>query len=145
MQQNADITYYLITQFIGLVILAAVIIFFIIMIQKFANRLTNQMEIHGTELIQLKKRYEDNQQVHISIHSEVEKISSDNKELSKKISSLQQELSLLSSDYSDNQQVTKAIELARKGSNTKLIVEKTGLSSEEADAIVRFHGGKSSD
>ena len=81
----------------------------------------------------------------ISIHSEIEKISSDNKELNKKISSLQQELSLLSSDYSDNQQVTKAIELARKGSSTKIIVEKTGLSSEEADAIVRFHGGKSSD
>ena len=145
MQQNADITYYLITQFIGLVILAAVIIFFIIMIQKFANRFTNQMEINGTELIQLKKRYEDNQQVLISIHSEIEKILADNKELNKKISSLQQELSLLSSDYSDNQQVTKAIELARKGSTTKIIVEKTGLSSEEADAIVRFHGGKSSD
>ena len=30
-----------------------------------------------------------------------------------------------------------------KGSSTKVIVEKTGLSTEEADAIVKFHGDKS--
>ena len=61
-------------------------------------------------------------------------------EINKKLTSIHQELSLLSSDYSDNQQVSQAIELARKGSSTKIIVEQTGLSPEDADAIVRFHG-----
>ena len=79
-------------------------------------------------------------EVLLSIFSQIEQISNNNVELDNKISSLQQELSLLSSDYSDNQQISQAIELARKGSNTKTIVEKTGLSSEEADAIVKFYG-----
>ena len=44
MQQNADITYYLITQFIGLVILAVAMILFILFMQKVANKLAKQIE-----------------------------------------------------------------------------------------------------
>ncbi len=143
MQQNAELTYYLVTQFIGLVILAAVIIVFILMIQRFANKFTNQMETQGSELSALKRQYKDSQQILVSVYAEIEKLSANNTELNRKITSLQQEIALLSSDYSDNQQITKAIELARKGSGTESIVEKTGLSAEEANTIVRFHGDKS--
>ena len=142
MQQNADITYYLITQFIGLVILAVVMILFILFMQKVANKLAKQIETQTSELNALNKNYEDSQKVLVSLYTNSEQLSAENEEVNKKLTSLQQELSLLSSDYSDNKQVTQAIELARKGSSTKLIVEKTGLSSEEADAIVKFHGDK---
>ncbi len=143
MQQNADITYYLITQFIGLVILAVVMILFILFMQKIANKLAKQIETQTSELNALNKNYQDSQQVLVSLYTNSEELSAEIAELTKKLTSLQQELSLLSSDYSDNKQVTQAIELARKGSSTKLIVEKTGLSTEEADAIVKFHGDKS--
>ena len=143
MQQNADITYYLITQFIGLVILAVVMILFILFMQKVANKLAKQIETQTSELNALNKNYQDSQQVLVSLYTNSEELSAENAELTKKLTSLQQELSLLSSDYSDNKQITQAIELARKGSSTKLIVEKTGLSTEEADAIVKFHGDKS--
>ena len=142
MQQNADITYYLITQFIGLVILAVVMILFILFMQKVANKLAKQIETLTSELNGLNKNYQDSQQVLVSLYTNSEQLSAENSELNKKLTSLQQELSLLSSNYSDNKQVTQAIELARKGSSTKLIVEKTGLSTEEADAIVKFHGDK---
>lgn len=142
MQQNADITYYLITQFIGLVILAVVMILFILFMQKVANKLAKQIETQTSELNELNKNYQDSQQVLVSLYTNSEQLSAEIAELTKKLISLQQELSLLSSDYSDNKQVTQAIELARKGSSTKLIVEKTGLSTEEADAIVKFHGHK---
>ena len=140
MQQGLDITYYLITQFTGLLILAVAMIIFIFSIQKVANNLAKQIENQTSELNRLNERYQDSQKVLMSVFSQIEQISNNNIELNNKISSLQQELSLLSSDYSDNQQVSQAIELARKGSNTKTIVEKTGLSSEEADAIVKFYG-----
>ncbi len=142
MQQNADITYYLITQFIGLVILAFVMILFILFMQKVANKLAKQIETQTSELNALNKNYEDSKQVLVSLYTNSEQLSAENEEVNKKLTSLQQELSVLSSDYSDNKQVTQALELARKGSSTKLIVEKTGLSTEEADAIVKFHGGK---
>ena len=140
MQQGLDITYYLITQFTGLLILAIAMIIFIFSIQKVANNLAKKIENQTSELNRLNESYRDSQKVLMSVVSQIEQISNNNKELNNKISSLQQELSLLSSDYSDNQQISEAIELARKGSNTKTIVEKTGLSSEKADAIVKFYG-----
>ena len=140
MQQGLDITYYLITQFTGLLILAIAMIIFIFSIQKVANNLAKKIENQTSELNRLNESYQDSQKVLMSVFSQIEQISNNNNELNNKISSLQQELSLLSSDYSDNQQISEAIELARKGSNTKTIVEKTGLSSEEVDAIVKFHG-----
>ena len=109
MQQNADITYYLITQFIGLVILAFVMILFILFMQKVANKFAKQIETQTSELNALNKNYEDSKQVLVSLYTNSEQLSAENEEVNKKLTSLQQELSLLSSDYSDNKQVTCAI------------------------------------
>ena len=140
MQQNSDITNYLITQFAGLVILAIVMIAFIIIIQKAIVKLTNQIHSASSELDIMNSQISESQKVLVSIFTQNDKFTSEILELNKKLTSIHQELSLLSSDYSDNKQVAQAIELARKGSSTKIIVEQTGLSSEDADAIVRFHG-----
>ncbi len=140
MQQIPDITHYLITQFTGLVILAIVMIAFILIIQKAVTKLTDQIYIDSSKIDKMNKQIEDSQQVLVSISTQSDKLFTKFLDLNKKLTSMQQELSLLSSDYSGNQQVAQAIELARKGSNTKSIVEKTGLSTDDADAIVRFHG-----
>ena len=140
MQQTTNITHYLITQFVGLVILAIVMIAFILIIQKAIAKLTKQIHSSSSELNIMNTQISESQKVLVSVFTQNEKITSDMSELNKILTSIHQELSLQSSDYSDNQQVSQAIELARKGSSTKIIVEKTGLSSEDADAIVRFHG-----
>ena len=140
MQQIPDITHYLITQFTGLVILAIVMIAFILIIQKAVTKLTDQIYIDSSKIDKMNKQIEESQQALVSISTQGDKLFTKFLDLNKKLTSMQQELSLLSSDYSGNQQVAQAIELARKGSNTKSIVEKTGLSTEDADAIVRFHG-----
>ena len=144
MQENPDITNYLITQFAGLVILAIVMIAFILIIQKAINKLTNQIYIDSSKLDKIEEQITESQKALESVSTQSDKLSKQIVELNKKLTSMQQELSFLSSDYSGNQQVAQAIELARKGSNTKLIVEKTGLSTEDADAIVRFHGENNS-
>ena len=140
MPQSSDITNYLITQFAGLVILAIVMIAFILIIQKAVSKLTKQMHSASSDLNTMNTQISESQKVLVSIFTQNDKSTADISELNKKLTSIHQELSLLSSDYSDNQQVAKAIELARKGSSTKIIVEQTGLSTEDADAIVRFHG-----
>ena len=140
MQQSADITNYLITQFIGLVILAIVMILLILLMLKIANKLTNYLETQSVKLNNLNEQMLEFENVLTSLLTKIENIGEENLKLNKKITSLQQELSLLSSDYSENQQITQAIELARKGSSKNIIIEKTGLSAEDADAIVRFHG-----
>ena len=143
MQQIPDITNYLITQFTGLVILAIVMIAFIFIIQKAVTKLTDQIYIDTSKIDKMNKQIEDSQQALVSISTQSDKLFTEFLDLNKKLTSMQQELSLLSSDYSGNKQVAQAIELARKGLNTKSIVEKTGLSTEDADAIVRFHGENS--
>ena len=140
MQQNSDITHYLITQFAGLVILAIVMIAFILIIQKAIVKLTNQIHSASSELDIMNSQISESQKMLVSVFTQNDKFTSEFLEINKKLTSIHQELSLLSSDYSDNKQVTHAIELARKGSSTKIIVEQTGLSSEDAEAIVRFHG-----
>jgi uncharacterized membrane protein YhiD involved in acid resistance len=140
LQQTSDITHYLITQFAGLVILAIVMIAFILIIQKAIGKLAQQIHSASSELNIMNTQISESQKVLVSVFTQNEKITTDISGLNKKLTSIHQELSLLSSDYSDNQQVSQAIELARKGSSTKIIVEQTGLSSEDADAIVRFHG-----
>ena len=140
MQQLPDITHYLITQFTGLVILAIVMIAFILIIQKAVNNLANQIYIESSKLDKINKQIEESQQALVSISTQSDKLITKFIDSNKKLTSIQQELSLLSSDYSGNQQMAQAIELARKGSNINSIVEKTGLSTEDADAIVRFHG-----
>ena len=143
MQQIPDITHYLITQFTGLVILAIVMIAFILIIQRAVTKLTDQIYIDTSKIDKMNKQIEDSQQALVSISTQSDKLFTEFLDLNKKLTSMQQELSLLSSDYSGNKQVAQAIELARKGLNTKSIVEKTGLSTEDADAIVRFHGENS--
>ena len=140
MQQNSDITHFLITQFAGLVIMAIVMIAFILIIQKAFSKLTERIESQSSELNIINTQISESQKVLVSVLTQNDKIASDISGLNKKLTSINQELSLLSSDYSDNQQVAQAIELARKGSSTKIIVAQTGLSTEDADAIVRFHG-----
>ncbi len=143
MQQIPDITNYLITQFAGLVILAIAMIAFILLIQKAVNKLTNQIYIESSKLDKMNEQIEQSHQALVSISTQVDKLFAKFIDSNEKLTSIQQELSLLSSDYSGNQQVAQAIELARKGSNIKSIIEKTGLSTEDADAIVRFHGDNS--
>lgn len=140
MQQIPDITPYLISQFAGLVILAIAMIAFILIIQKAVNKLANQIYIESSKLDKINEQIEESQQALVSISTQSDKLITKFIDSNKKLTSIQQELSLLSSDYSGNQQMAQAIELARKGSNINSIVEKTGLSTEDADAIVRFHG-----
>ena len=95
MQQGLDITYYLITQFTGLLILAVAMIIFIFSIQKVANNLAKQIENQTSELNRLNESYQDSEKVLMYVFSQIEQISNNNIELNNKISSLQQELSLL--------------------------------------------------
>jgi hypothetical protein len=42
--------------------------------------------------------------------------------------------------FQQQEQISKAIAMAQRGSKRAEIVEGTGLSAEQADTIVRFHG-----
>ena len=56
------------------------------------------------------------------------------------IASLQGEIVRLADGVNQQEQISRAIEMARQGAKRAGLVEATGISAEQADAIVKFHG-----
>lgn len=65
-------------------------------------------------------------------------------EQGKAIASLQGEIVRLADGVNQQEQISRAIELARQGAKRAGLVEATGISAEQADAIVKFHGKNTS-
>ena len=61
-------------------------------------------------------------------------------EQGKVIASLQGEIVRLADGVNQQEQISRAIEMARQGAKRAGLVEATGISAEQADAIVKFHG-----
>ncbi|CAI8339572.1 MAG: hypothetical protein CBD03_05130 [Rhizobiales bacterium TMED143] len=64
-------------------------------------------------------------------------------EQGKAIASVQAELVRLADGVNQQEQISRAIEMARQGSKRADLVDATGISAEQADAIVKFHGKNS--
>ena len=60
--------------------------------------------------------------------------------LQKQVESIKVDLTRLSDNVSEQEQISKAIEMARRGARRPELVDATGISAEQADAIVKFHG-----
>tara|TARA_B100001057_G_scaffold122458_1_gene121322 strand:- start:713 stop:1162 length:450 start_codon:yes stop_codon:yes gene_type:complete len=56
------------------------------------------------------------------------------------ITSLQAEIVRLADGVNQQEQISRAIEMARQGAKRAGLVEATGISAEQADTIVKFHG-----
>jgi len=65
-------------------------------------------------------------------------------EQGKAIASLQAEIVRLADGVNQQEQISRAIEMARQGAKRAGLVEATGISAEQADAIVKFHGKNTS-
>ena len=65
-------------------------------------------------------------------------------EQGKVIASLQAEIVRLADGVNQQEQISRAIEMARQGAKRAGLVEATGISAEQADAIVKFHGKNTS-
>jgi hypothetical protein len=83
----------------------------------------------------------------IRLHLTLEKLSERLGEIEKKTGGLvegfdlsRQELADLAQNFSGDKQMSKAIELARGGAAASELTLTTGISHDEAEAIVRFHG-----
>ena len=60
------------------------------------------------------------------------------------IASLQGEIVRLADGVNQQEQISRAIEMARQGAKRAGLVEATGISAAQADAIVKFHGKNTS-
>jgi len=62
------------------------------------------------------------------------------REITKMMKNFEGEFNRMADSVNQKEQVTRAIEMAQRGMKRTEIVEATGLSAEQADTIVKFHG-----
>ena len=100
------------------------------------------LEFKSKYFIEIEKSYENQS----AISKEIEALSAEIIDNSKKIDSLasylkrlDQNASRLADDIRGEQAMSKAIEMARKGQDHLDIIKATGLSNEEVEAIIHSH------
>ena len=100
------------------------------------------LEFKSKYFIEIEKSYENQS----AISKEIEALSAEIIDNSKKIDSLasylkrlDQNASRLADDIRGEQAMTKAIEMARGGKDHLDIIKATGLSNEEVEAIIHSH------
>ena len=100
------------------------------------------LEFKSKYFIEIEKSYENQ----IAISKEIEALSAEIIDNSKKIDGLasylkrlDQNASRLADDIRGEQAMTKAIEMARGGKDHLDIIKATGLSNEEVEAIIHSH------
>ena len=72
--------------------------------------------------------------------SDLHRIPTDLADLSRRMKNVESEFIRMADTFQQQEQISKAIAMAQRGSKRAEIVEGTGLSAEQADTIVRFHG-----
>ena len=72
--------------------------------------------------------------------NDLHRIPKDLADLSRRIKNVESEFTRMADTFQQQEQISKAIAMAQRGSKRAEIVESTGLSAEQADTIVKFHG-----
>lgn len=72
--------------------------------------------------------------------NDLHRIPTDLADLSRRMKNVESEFIRMADTFQQQEQISKAIAMAQRGSKRAEIVEGTGLSAEQADTIVRFHG-----
>ena len=72
--------------------------------------------------------------------NDLHRIPTDLADLSRRMKNVESEFTRMADTFQQQEQISKAIAMAQRGSKRAEIVEGTGLSAEQADTIVKFHG-----
>ena len=72
--------------------------------------------------------------------NDLHRIPKDLADLSRRMKNVESEFTRMADTFQQQEQISKAIAMAQRGSKRAEIVESTGLSAEQADTIVKFHG-----
>ena len=100
------------------------------------NRLNNKNQ---TSIDGMKERVDALALLISKIEVNLKEISVNKSEQDHFLSDLKLEMTRVADGVAGQDMMTKAIELARKGTEVNLIVSETGLSKSDAEALVKFH------
>ena len=121
---------------IGFVIIISLNLFFIknsrIKNEEFYSKL-------GHSISELKESVDALGQMFLKIKGNLDDFKSDKKSQENLLQDFKSEITRIADGISGQDNMTKAIDLARNGENVERIVSETGLSKSDAEALIRFH------
>ena len=121
---------------IGFVIIISLNLFFIknsrIKNEEFYSKL-------GHSISELKESVEALGQMFLRIKDNLDDFKSDKKSQENLLQDFKSEITRIADGISGQDNMTKAIDLARNGENVERIVSETGLTKSDAEALIKFH------
>ena len=121
---------------IGFVIIISLNLFFIknsrIKNEEFYSNL-------GQSISELKESVDALGQMFLKIKGNLDDFKSDKKSQENLLQDFKSEITRIADGISGQDNMTKAIDLARNGENVERIVSETGLSKSDAEALIKFH------
>ena len=121
---------------IGFVIIISLNLFFI------KNSRIKNEEFYskfGHSISELKESVDALGQMFLKIKGNLDDFKSDKKSQENLLQDFKSEITRIADGISGQDNMTKAIDLARNGENVERIVSETGLSKSEAVALIKFH------
>ena len=111
------------------------------------NQLLKKNRIKNDELYskinhsvsELKETIDALSQIFLKIQNNLDDFKSDKKSQQNLLHDFKSEITRIADGISGQDNMTKAIELARNGGNVERIVSETGLSKSDAEALIKFH------
>ena len=121
---------------IGFVIIISLNLFFIK-----NSRLKNEefYSKFGQSISELKESVDALGQMFLRIKGNLDDFKSDKKSQENLLQDFKSEITRIADGISGQDNMTKAIDLARNGENVERIVSETGLSKSDAEALIKFH------
>ena len=88
---------------------------------------------------ELKESIDASSQMFLKIKNNLDNFKSDKKNQENLLQDFKSEITRIADGISGQDNMTKAIDLARNGENVEKIVSETGLSKSDAEALIKFH------
>ena len=136
-------SFFIIMVTFGIIILGFVVIIFLNIIYIKNNKIKNEQFYSqiNKSFSELKESVDALGLMFSNIKDNLDDFKSDKKAQENLLSDFKSEITRIADGISGQDTMTKAIDLARSGSSAEKIVNETGLSKSDAEALIRFHKG----
>ena len=136
------ITDFILTERAGILVLLAVFLYVIIAQLKQQNLLEKEIKAVKSKLDKLGHKSDNASSDLSSLNSRISSLSGAVSDANSVAENTKKELSMLADGINSETIFNKAIEMARLGSSPEEITKETGLTKDQVQTIVRFHGSE---
>ena len=130
------------TERAGIIVLLAVFLYLMFARMKQQNLLEKEIKAVKTKLDKLGHKSDNASSDLSSLNSRISSLSGAVSDANNVAENTKKELSMLADGINSETIFNKAIEMARLGSSRDEITEETGLTKDQVETIVRFHGNE---